>query len=285
MGGPYRRLLVALLLFTLGNSTDAFLLLRLSDAGLTAGSVALLWSGLHVVKMLASWWGGRWSDRSGRRAAMIAGWLVYAAVYLGFALATTEPALIAIFLVYGLYFGLTEPVEKAWVVDLVPAPLRGTALGGYHFVVGLAALPASLLFGLLWTRVSPFAAFTTGAALALAAALLLLRVRTPDRPRGLSLPIPAESRGGRKPAKAQVSPSPEVRGRLSPPRVAAGRQPRQDTSPRRSPTPPFGGDLTVRLGVGLRVRGRLERARRKPTGVRRRRPARGSRSEPPSKVL
>ena len=142
--------------------------------------MALLWSAHHVVKMLASWWGGRWSDRRGRRAAMVAGWLVYAAVYAGFARHQPRAlALVALFLVYGLYFGLTEPVEKAWVVDLAPAALRGTALGGYHAVVGLAALPASLLFGLLWTRISPAAAFTTGAALALLAALLLFRVPTP----------------------------------------------------------------------------------------------------------
>jgi MFS family permease len=179
LDGPYRRLLLALLLFTLGNSTDAFLLLRLSEAGLAAGTIALLWSALHVVKMLASWWGGRWSDLRGRRAALLAGWLVYAAVYLGFAAADSPLQLVVLFLAYGVHFGLTEPAEKAWVVDLVPAPLRGTALGGYHAVVGLAALPASLLFGLLWTRASPATAFTTGAVLALLASLLLLRVPAP----------------------------------------------------------------------------------------------------------
>jgi MFS family permease len=176
LGGPYRRLLLALLVFTLGNSTDAFLLLKLSEAGLAAGAVALLWSALHFVKMLASWWGGRWADLRGRRSALLAGWLVYAAVYLGFAAADAALPLVALFLAYGVHFGLTEPAERAWVVDLVPAPLRGTALGAYHAVVGLAALPASLLFGLLWTRISPSAAFTTGATLALLAALLLLRV-------------------------------------------------------------------------------------------------------------
>ena len=176
LGTPYRRLLLALLVFTLGNSTDAFLLLRLSEAGIAAGVIALLWSGLHLVKMLSSWWGGRWSDRRGRRVTLLAGWVVYAAVYAGFALAEAPVPLAALFLAYGVHFGLAEPAEKAWVVDLVPAGLRGTALGGYHAVVGLAALPASLLFGLLWTRLSPAAAFATGAALALLAALLLLRV-------------------------------------------------------------------------------------------------------------
>ncbi len=186
LGTPYRRLLLALLVFTLGNSTDAFLLLRLSEAGIAAGWIAVLWSALHVVKMLSSWWGGRWSDRRGRRVTLLAGWLVYAAVYAGFALADAPVPLAALFLAYGVHFGLTEPAEKAWVVDLVPAGRRGTALGGYHAVVGLAALPASLLFGLLWTRLSPAAAFATGAALALLAALLLLRV--PRTAPVLSLP-------------------------------------------------------------------------------------------------
>jgi MFS family permease len=179
-GAPYRQLLVALAVFTLGNSTDAFLLLRLHDAGLATGWVAVLWSAHHVLKMTTAWLGGAWSDRRGRRAPLLAGWAVYAAVYLGFAATTSLPALVGLFLLYGLYFGLTEPVEKAWVVDLAPAARRGAALGLYHGTVGLAALPASLLFGLLWSRFGAPTAFLTGAALAALAALLLLRL--PTRP-------------------------------------------------------------------------------------------------------
>lgn len=183
--GPYRRLLLAIGVFTLGNSTDAFLLLSLSNAGLTAAGVALLWSLFHLVRVVSSWWGGRLADRRGRRFSIAWGWSVYAGVYLGFAVIGSAAGLTALFLTYGLYSGLTEPAERAWVVDLAPAALRGSALGGYHAVVGLAALPASLLFGLLWTRVSPAAAFTTGAALALVACFLLLRV--PQEP-GVAAP-------------------------------------------------------------------------------------------------
>ena len=177
LGRPFLLVLAAVLLFTLGNSTDAFLLLRLADAGVPASGVALVWSAFHAVKMLATYAGGRLSDRWGRRPMVTAGWMVYAAVYLAFAVVDSSPAVIATFLAYGLYFGLTEPVEKAWVADLVPERLRGTAFGLYHGTVGLAALPASLLFGLLWQRFGAPTAFATGAGLAAAASGLLLLLR------------------------------------------------------------------------------------------------------------
>jgi len=177
LGRPFLLVLAAVLLFTLGNSTDAFLLLRLADAGVPASGVALVWSAFHAVKMLATYAGGRLSDRWGRRPMVTAGWMVYAAVYLAFAVVDSSPAVIATFLAYGLYFGLTEPVEKAWVADLVPDRLRGTAFGLYHGTVGLAALPASLLFGLLWQRFGAPTAFATGAGLAAAASGLLLLLR------------------------------------------------------------------------------------------------------------
>jgi MFS family permease len=179
LGGGFKAVLAVVVLFTLGNSTDAFLLLRLGDllgqgeAHVALSWVALLWSAHHVVKLLATYAGGRLSDRLGRRGMIIAGWLVYAAVYLAFAWVDSAPAAVVVFLLYGLYFGLTEPVEKAWVADLVPTGLRGTAFGYYNGAVGLAALPASLLFGLLWRLFGAAAAFGTGAALAGLAALLL----------------------------------------------------------------------------------------------------------------
>ena len=176
LGPSYRRLLLAIVVFTLGNSTDAFLLLRLGEAGLAPALVAVLWSALHVVKSGTTYLGGRLSDRLGRRPMVIAGWLVYAAVYLAFAVVADTAALVATFMVYGVHFGLTEPVEKAWVAELAPASLRGRAFGWYHGAVGFAALPASLLFGLLWQAFGSATAFLTGAALALAASGLLLRV-------------------------------------------------------------------------------------------------------------
>lgn len=174
LGTPYWTVLGAVTLFTLGNSTDAFLLLRLADTGVPVTGIALLWSLFHVVKSGATYAGGRLSDRCGRRPMVIAGWAVYACVYLGFALASTRSAAIAVFLVYGLSFGFTEPVEKAWVADLAPERLRGTAFGLYHAAVGIAALPASVLFGVLWKLRGAPTAFVTGAALAGAAALWLL---------------------------------------------------------------------------------------------------------------
>ena len=181
LGLPYRRLLLAIVVFTLGNSTDAFLLLRLGEVGLAPPLVAAVWSALHVVKSGTTYLGGRLSDRLGRRPMVIAGWLVYAAVYLAFAVVAAPVALVATFMVYGVHFGLTEPVEKAWVAELAPASLRGRAFGWYHGAIGFAALPASLLFGLLWQAFGSAAAFITGAALALVASGLLLRV--PGSPR------------------------------------------------------------------------------------------------------
>jgi len=183
LGRPMHVVLAALLLFTLGNSTDAFLLLRLSGAGVSVAGVALLWSAFHVVKMVSTYVGGRISDRLGRRPMVIIGWAYYASVYLAFALVGSRAAMVATFLAYGLYYGLTEPVERAWVADLAPPHLRGTAFGLYHGVIGLAALPASLLFGLLWQRLGAPVAFLTGAGLALAATVLLALV-----PRGAPRP-------------------------------------------------------------------------------------------------
>jgi MFS family permease len=183
LGRPLHTVLAALLLFTLGNSTDAFLLLRLSGVGVSVAGVALLWSAFHVVKMLSAYAAGRVSDRLGRRPLVTVGWGLYAAVYLAFAVIHSREAVITTFLAYGLYYGLTEPVERAWVADLAPAHLRGTAFGLYHGVVGLAALPASLLFGLLWQRFGAPVAFFTGSGLALAAtALLALVPRGSPRP-------------------------------------------------------------------------------------------------------
>jgi MFS family permease len=183
LGAPFYRYLGVVLLFGLGNSTDAYLLLRLSDVGVGAVWIPIVWSALHVVKAAVSPIGGLVSDRLGRRGVIVAGWLVYAAVYGGFALATSLSALLSLFFVYGLYYGLTEGVEKALVADLAPADARGRAFGLYHGAIGIAALAASLLFGAIWKLVSAPAAFGVGAALALVASLLLMRVRLSVQPR------------------------------------------------------------------------------------------------------
>ena len=170
--------MLVLALFTLGNSTDAFLLLKLTDAAGSPKWIPMMWAALHVVKATVSVVGGSWSDRIGRRAVIAIGWLIYAAVYAGFARSDTLPDLLAWFLVYGLYFGFAEGTEKALVADLAPADRRGFAFGIYNAVQGLGTLAASVMFGLIWKSYGAGAAFGVGGALALAAtALLLVLVR------------------------------------------------------------------------------------------------------------
>ena len=179
LGSSFYRYLGVLLLFSLGNSTDAFLLLRLSEAGIGATWIPLAWAALHVVKAVASPIGGRLSDRVSRKAIITSGWAIYAGVYAGFAVVSSLPALVAVFLVYGLYYGLTEGVEKAVVADLVPENSRGYAFGVYSAVIGIGALWASLLFGGIWKFAGAPFAFMTGAVLALASAVLLAVVPLP----------------------------------------------------------------------------------------------------------
>ncbi|MGH9372772.1 MAG: MFS transporter, partial [Vicinamibacterales bacterium] len=169
----FYRAMAVILLFSLGNASDAFLLLRFADVGIPAFWIPLLWSAIHIVKAISSLAGGQWSDTLGRRQVIGLGWLVYAGVYAAFALTESAVLLTAVFLIYGLYFGLTEGVEKAWVADLAPPAAQGTAFGIYNALLGAGSLGASLLFGFIWTRVSPPAAFVTGAAFALAATALL----------------------------------------------------------------------------------------------------------------
>jgi MFS family permease len=184
----YYGFLGVLLLFTLGNSADAFLLLRLTDIGIQPAMIPLLWAALHLVKASVSVVGGLQSDRIGRRSIIGIGWIVYALVYGGFALATSPATLIACFLVYGFYYGLAEGTAKAFIADLAPASLRGTAFGVYNAVLGIGAFVASVLFGLIWKQFGAPTAFGTGALLALASTVLLFVAvdeRRPSRPSGL----------------------------------------------------------------------------------------------------
>jgi MFS family permease len=175
--GRFRAYLLVLFLFTLGNSSDAFLLLRAGQLGVTPAVIPLLWVFFHVVKMLSSMPFGSLSDRIGRRSIIIAGWMVYAASYAGFAAATTQLQIWLLFAFYGLFYGLTEGVEKAFLADMVSPEERGSAFGWYNSAMGLGALPASLMFGFIWEHGGQHAAFLTGASLAALASLLLLLVR------------------------------------------------------------------------------------------------------------
>ncbi|HEY4744500.1 MAG TPA: MFS transporter [Desulfuromonadaceae bacterium] len=179
-GKNIRIYLLILLLFTLGNSSDVFLLLRAGQLGVTPARIPLLWTLFHLVKMLASMPFGTLSDRIGRRRVIVAGWGVYALAYAGFGLAASELQIWLLFAWYGLFYGMTEGVEKAYLTDLARPEERGSAFGWYNFAVGIGALPASLIFGLVWQKVSPQAAFGFGACLACLAALLLFAF--PPRP-------------------------------------------------------------------------------------------------------
>ncbi len=176
LGGRFWAFLAVLFVFTLGNSSDAFLLLRARQLGVATALIPILWAMLHVVKSASSTPAGVLSDRVGRRPLIVGGWIVYALVYLAFARAGTEAQAWALFAVYGIYFGLTEGVEKALITDLVPNTRRGVAFGWYNLAVGVGALPASIIFGEIWDRVSPAAAFTFGAALAAGASVGIMFV-------------------------------------------------------------------------------------------------------------
>jgi len=181
MPAGFRKYLAIILAFTLGNSTDAFLLLRAQQLGVSIALLPAIWVALHVVKMGFSVPGGILSDRIGRKKVIVTGWIVYALVYGGFAFASSQWHVWALFMVYGVYFGLTEGVEKALVADFAPVHLRGSAFGLYHLIVGIGALPASLLFGLVWQKFGAAAAFGMGASLAMLASVMLsmLAVKRP----------------------------------------------------------------------------------------------------------
>jgi MFS family permease len=170
----FKRFLVLVALFTLSNSSDAFLLLRAQSAGVSVAAIPLLWAMLHVSKVVSSIFGGDLSDRLGRRRLIVSGWILYAAVYAGFAFVSSSVSVWILFLIYGIYFGLAEGAEKALVADLVRPEQRGTAYGLYNLAFGITVLPASLLMGALWNLRGPQTAFLVSAVLGFTAALLLL---------------------------------------------------------------------------------------------------------------
>jgi MFS family permease len=175
----FKRFLCVLALFTLSNSSDAFLLLRARDTGVGVATIPLLWAALHASKVLSSLVGGDLSDRVGRKALIVSGWLLYAAVYAGFAFVASSAGVWTLFLIYGVYFGLAEGAEKALVADLVRAERRGTAFGLYNLALSVTYLPASLLMGALWQwRGAAFAFLASAVVGTLAALLLLTTIRT-----------------------------------------------------------------------------------------------------------
>jgi MFS family permease len=176
-GRSFRVYLAALLIFALGNSSDAFLLVRAGELGIPVAMLPVLWCAFHIVKSSSNLVFGHAVDRFGPRPFIYLGWLLYAAVYLAFALATDAWEAWALFLGYALFYGLTEPAEKTLVARLVPAEHKGLAYGWYNFAVGIVTLPASLIFGALYQVYGALVAFAWGAALALAAAVVLVGVK------------------------------------------------------------------------------------------------------------
>ncbi len=173
--------LVVVLLFTLGNSTDAFLLLRAHQLGVPIALAPILWALLNLVKAATGTYGGHLSDTIGRKPLIVGGWILYAAVYFAFGWATAAWHAWGLFAVYGIFYGMTEGTEKALVADLVPRTRLGSAFGWYNLAIGLGALPASLIFGAIWDRSGAPSAFVFGATLALVAAVLMVFV-APGRP-------------------------------------------------------------------------------------------------------
>jgi len=169
--GHFGGYLVCVLLFTLGNSSDAFLLMRAQDVGVPIALAPLLWMGLNLLRSACSVYGGWLADRYGRLLVLRWGWLCYALVYAGFGYATAVWHIAVLFGLYAVFYALTEGAERALVADFAPPDQRGQAYGLFHFVVGIAALPASVLFGWLWQRYGAPVAFLTSAGLALIAAL------------------------------------------------------------------------------------------------------------------
>jgi len=180
LGKPFLIFLLIVGLFDLGNSSDAFLVLRAQERGLSVVGILAMLVTFNIVYSLVSTPAGSLSDRVGRRRLIVGGWLAYAAIYLGFALAQTGWQVWALYAVYGLYYGLAYGTAKAMVADLVPPELRGTAYGTYNATLGLIDFPASLIAGLLWQGIGPWegwgpsAPFFFGALLALIAAVSMM---------------------------------------------------------------------------------------------------------------
>jgi MFS family permease len=179
MGKPFKIFLVIVSIFTLGNSADSFLVLRAQNLGVTVVGILIMLAVFNMVITLVATPAGSLSDRVGRRKLIIGGWLVYATIYMGFALAQQAWQVWILYVAYGLYYGLAFGTTTAMVADLVPENLRGTAYGTYNAVVGLLAFPASFIAGMLWQGIGgwggfgPSAPFLFGGSLALIAALMM----------------------------------------------------------------------------------------------------------------
>jgi len=181
-GWSFRTYLAALVVFTLGNSSDAFLLVRATELGVPNFALPLLWCAFHVAKSGGNLAGGQLVDRFGPRRLIFLAWVFYAGIYFAFAVATRAWHVWLLFVGYALYYALAEPAEKTLVTGLVPTQYRGLAFGWYHLALGIAVLPASVLFGELYQALGPAVAFGSGSLLAIVAAAIILAVRARQSP-------------------------------------------------------------------------------------------------------
>jgi MFS family permease len=171
---PFRLYLLSLGLFTLGNSSDAFLLVRAGQLGVSTALIPILWCLCHITKSVSNYTLGGAVDRFGSRRSLVAGWLMFAVVFLAFGLATDAWEVWVFFIAYGIVIGLIEPAERALVAHLVPSERKGLAFGWYNFAIGIGTLPSSLVFGAVYQYFGPAWAFGWGAGLALLAGVMLL---------------------------------------------------------------------------------------------------------------
>jgi MFS family permease len=181
--GQFKLFLLIMAVFTLGNSSDFFIVLRAQNLDVNVLNITLMLVLFNFTYVIVSAPAGIISDKLGRRRIIVIGWAIYALVYLGFALATSVWSMWVLFAAYGIYYGIVEGVAKAYVADLVPAERRGTAYGYYQASVGLMLLPASVIAGLLWDKVNPATPFYFGAGLAFLAMLGLLLLLKEKRQR------------------------------------------------------------------------------------------------------
>jgi MFS family permease len=165
--------LAVVFVFNLGNSSNTFLLLRAGNMGFDSATVVLLYFLYNMVSSLLSIPMGRISDKVGRKRILVAGYLIFAAVYSGFAWAPNKAAIVAVFALYGFFTAMTAGVERAFIAEIAPKDLKGTMLGLHSTIVGIALLPASVIAGLLWNGFGPIVPFAFGAVLSFAAALVL----------------------------------------------------------------------------------------------------------------
>jgi MFS family permease len=179
LGKPFNIFMLIVSIFTLGNSSDGFLVLRAQNLGISVTGILVMLAIYNLVVTLVATPAGSLSDRIGRRRLIIGGWLIYSMIYFGFALAQSAWQIWLLYITYGIYFGMAFGTANALVADLVPENMRGTAFGTYHAVIGLLAFPSSLIAGILWEGIGawhgfgPSAPFFFGGSLALLATLLM----------------------------------------------------------------------------------------------------------------